>query len=98
MGVKHFAILTGDSKPFRGDHSPGQAVSGMVRVTIEGEEPKRCRGVRLDMSGEGRVEWGGNEEGAETYVNYRYKQSSVYSMSMIWLDKTHYQLVYLVSP
>ena len=70
MGVKHFAILTEDGRPFRGDHIPGQAVSGLVRVSVEGE-PKKCRGVRLDICGVGRVEWDSDEEGAETYVNHR---------------------------
>ena len=69
MGVKHFAILTEDGRPFRGDYTPGQALSGLVRVAIEGE-PKKCRGVRLDISGVGRVEWDGDGEGAETYVNH----------------------------
>ena len=64
------AILTEDGRPFRGDHSPGQAVSGLVRVSMEGE-PRKCRGVRLDIYGVGRVEWDGDEEGAETYVNHR---------------------------
>ena len=70
MGVKHFAILTEDGKPFRGDYTPGKAVSGLVRFTV-GEEPKKCRGVRLDISGKGRVGWDRDEEGAETYVNHR---------------------------
>ena len=64
------AILTEDGRPFRGDHSPGQAVSGLVRVSIEGE-PKKCRGVRLDISGERRVESDGDEEDAETFFNHR---------------------------
>ena len=70
MGVKHFAILTEDGRPFHGGHTPGQAVSGLVRVSVEGE-PKKCRGVRLDISGQGRVEWDGDEGGSETYVNHR---------------------------
>ena len=61
MGIGNFTITNKNGAPLSAGFYPGQKIEGLVNLTVSGEHMK-CKGIRLDIDGKGRVQ-GGNSIG-----------------------------------
>lgn len=88
MGIGVFTITNKSGTPLSAAFYPGQVIEGLVNLTVADEHMK-CKGIRLEIMGKGRVAWsettgaGGKKERTErfeedeTYVSHvRYLKGS----------------------
>ena len=67
MGIGLFTITNKSGTPLSAGFYPGQVIEGLVNLTVTDEHMK-CKGIRLEITGKGRVAWS-ETTGAQMKLN-----------------------------
>ena len=77
MGIGNFTITNKNGAPLSAGFYPGQKIEGLVNLTVAGEHMK-CKGIRLDIEGSGRVAWSETTGVGEKEKTEHYRQDETY--------------------